>query len=65
LIGQSLAELSSALKASKETYPFEAGITTELLNHDAENIHYIEQKWLETVSCTLGAGVALLNKESA
>jgi len=54
LIGQSLAELSNALKASTETNPFEEGITAELLKHNAENVQYIEEKRLETVSCPHG-----------
>ena len=51
LIGQSLAELSDALKASTEKSPFEVGITSELLKHNAENVQYIEEKRLEKISC--------------
>lgn len=51
LIGQSLAQLSDALKASVATCPFEAGITSELLKHNAENVQYIEEKRLEAVFC--------------
>ena len=51
LIGQSLAELSNALKASTETCPFEIGITSELLEHNAKNVQYIEEERLEKISC--------------
>jgi|GEM_PF-3996816 len=51
LIGQSLAVLSNALKESTDSNPFEIGITSELLKHNAENAQYIEEKLLEAVSC--------------